>query len=164
MHVYVSSSITELGNNVLVVCPFQHLIFWTPYLTSYAHVSLAHKKIPTQNTIWHFTPKGRLFILMLLFLHYRWVSNLKSIPSTQPMEGPPPCTTGSSKTILPLYYLRRNWTFLISNYFRSNLVSSPMELDSNKANKDGSKETNPTWRFVKRWYIEGGCYGGPWQE
>jgi hypothetical protein len=35
-----------------------------------------------------------------------------------------------------------------------------MELDSNEANKEGSKVTNPIGRFAKMWYIEGGCYGG----
>jgi hypothetical protein len=132
------------------LCPFQYLLSWTPYLTLYAHVSLAQKQIPTQNTLWHFTPKGRLFILMLLLLHCGWPSNLKSIPSTQLEEGPPPCITWSSKTILPLYYLGRTWTFSISNYFRSNFVSSPMELDSNKANKKGSKETNPIGRVCEK--------------
>jgi hypothetical protein len=58
MHVYVSFNIIKWSNNGLVVCPFQYLILWTPYLMLYAHVSLAQKKIPTQNTLWHFTPKG----------------------------------------------------------------------------------------------------------
>ncbi len=40
------------------------------------------KRLPTQSTFWHFTPRGRLFILMLLLLHQGWPSNVKSIPST----------------------------------------------------------------------------------
>jgi len=139
------------------------ILFWTPYLTLYAHVSLAQIRFPTQRTFRHFTPTGRLFILMLLFLHQGWPSNFKSIPSTQLEEGPPPCIVGSSKTILPSYPLGRTWTFCISNYFRSNFVNLHVELNFDKANKEGSKETNLTWRVCNE-IVEGGHCGRSWQE
>jgi hypothetical protein len=68
MHMYVLSSPIESGNNGLVMCAFQYLLFQTPYLTLHAHVWLAKKNL-AQSTLWHFTPRGRFLILMLLFLH-----------------------------------------------------------------------------------------------
>jgi hypothetical protein len=69
MHMYVSSSTIESGNNGLATCSFQYLLVRTPYLTLHAHVSLAQKKILAQSTLWHFTPRERFLILILLFLH-----------------------------------------------------------------------------------------------
>jgi hypothetical protein len=64
------------------------------------------------------------------------------------------------KTILPLCYLEKTWTFLISNYSRSNFASSHVELNSNKANKKKSKEINTIRRVCDK-TVEGGCCGGP---
>ncbi len=161
LHIYVLHGIEKSSKNGLVVCSFQYHVFWTLFLTLYAQVSLAQRRFQAQNTLWHFTPKGRLFILMLLLLHHGWPSNLKSTPSIQQGEVPPSCNVGNSKKILPLYYLGRAWTFLFSNCSRSNFASFIMELDSNKTNKKGSKETDPTRKVCVK-MVEGACCKGPW--
>jgi hypothetical protein len=69
MHMYVSSNITNSGNNGLATCSFEYFLVQTSYLTLHAHVSLAQKQILAQSTLWHFTPRERFLILMLLFLH-----------------------------------------------------------------------------------------------
>jgi hypothetical protein len=63
------------------------------------------------------------------------------------------------KQILPSNSFRKTWTFLISNYYRSNFASSLMKLNFNKASKEMNKETNPIGRVYSE-AVEGGCYGG----
>jgi hypothetical protein len=43
------------------------------------------------------------------------------------------------KIILPSYSFGRTWTFLISNSLKSNFASSPLELNSHNAYKEGNK-------------------------
>jgi hypothetical protein len=70
-------------------------------------------------------------------------SNLKSIPSTQPKEGPPSYIVRSSKKSCHPILLGGLGLFYISNCYKSNFVSSLVELNFDKANKEGNKETNP---------------------
>jgi hypothetical protein len=53
----------------------------------------------------------------------------------------------SSKTILPSYFLGWTSTFLISNSLKSNFVSFLLELNSDNAYKEGSKQSDPFGRI-----------------
>jgi hypothetical protein len=82
---------------------------------------------------------------------------IHAIPTT--LQGTTTLHYKKFKQILPSNSLRRTWTFLISNYSRSNFASSLMKLDFDKASKEMNKETNPIGRVCNE-AVEGGYYGG----
>ncbi len=114
------SSTIKSSNNGLVVCPFHYLLFWTPYLTLYAHVSLAQKKISNTKHLLTFHAKREVtrtnIIALTLLLGMTIKSQIHSIHTTKGRTTILHCK--KFKKILPSYSLGRTWIFLYFKLFK----------------------------------------------